>query len=114
MMGICSYYSYIILKGIIIEKMATILAIAIAIVVYCLSVIALKIFSKNEILMIPFGEKIYKLLEKIGIYKTWKYWKISFFEKQKCINLTAIKVSKKNKEKKEGFYITLANIDISR
>lgn len=70
MMGICSYYSYIVLKGIIIEKMATILAIAIAIVVYCLSVIALKIFSENEILMIPFGEKIYKLLEKIGIYKT--------------------------------------------
>ena len=50
--------------------MATILAIAIAIVVYCLSVIALKIFSKNEILMFPFGEKIYKLLEKISIYKT--------------------------------------------
>ena len=70
MMGACSYYSYIILKCIIIEKMATILAILIAVVVYFLSVISLKIFSKHEIFMIPFGEKIYKLLEKIGIYKT--------------------------------------------
>lgn len=68
MMAICSYYSYEILKGIIIEKMATILSIIIAIVIYILAVIVLKIFNKDEILMLPYGEKIYKILEKIGIY----------------------------------------------
>ena len=71
-MGVCSYYSYQLLRGIIIEKMATILTIGIAIIIYLLSVITLKIFNKDEITRIPFGEKIYKVLEKIGIYKTGK------------------------------------------
>jgi len=64
MMGVCSYYSYVLLKGIIMEKMATILAIIIAVLIYWLSIIVLKIFSKNEILMLPFGEKMLNLFKK--------------------------------------------------
>jgi len=68
-MGICSYAVYFLLKGIIVEKLATIIAILVAIIVYVLSVISLKIFTKEEIFMIPYGQKLYKILEKFGIYK---------------------------------------------
>jgi hypothetical protein len=38
-------------------------------VVYLISVFALKILSKDEILMLPKGEKIYNLLVKLKFYK---------------------------------------------
>lgn len=68
-MGICSYAAYFVLNGIIAEKLATIIAILFAIVIYAISVIVLKIFTKEEIFMIPYGQKLYKILEKFGIYK---------------------------------------------
>lgn len=68
-MGICSYAVYFILNGIIAEKLATIIAILFAVVIYAISVIVLKIFTKEEIFMIPYGQKLYKILEKFGIYK---------------------------------------------
>lgn len=67
-MGICSYFTYLALKGIIIEKMATIIAITVAVIVYVLSVIILKVFTKEEIKMLPAGDKIVRILEKIKIY----------------------------------------------
>ena len=67
-MGVCSYFMYNILNGIIPEKLATIVAIAIAVIVYLLAIVALKIFSKEEILTLPMGAKIYKVLEKSKIY----------------------------------------------
>lgn len=67
-MGICSYFVYFKLNGIIVERMATIIAIGVAAIVYILSIISLKIFSKEEILTLPKGEKIYKILEKTKIY----------------------------------------------
>ena len=73
MMAICSYYSYEMLKGIIIEDMATILSIIFAIIIYIISIIILKVFKKEEILMIPHGEKIYNILEKTGMYHSRKY-----------------------------------------
>ena len=68
-MAICSYAIYIILTGIGLGKLATIIAIGIAVLIYALSVIALRIFTKEEIFMIPYGQKIYKILQKFGIYK---------------------------------------------
>lgn len=67
-MGICSYFTYFILKGIIIERMATIIAIFVAITIYILAVVVLKIFSKEEFLALPAGDKIIKILEKLKIY----------------------------------------------
>ena len=67
-MGIISYASYIILAGIISEKLATIIAILVAVVVYLVVVVIFKIFTKEEICMIPYGTKICKFLEKTGIY----------------------------------------------
>ena len=62
------YFLNEILKSIIIEKMATILSILIAIIIYILIIIFLKIFEKEEIIVLPYGEKILKLMEKIGIH----------------------------------------------
>ena len=67
-MGICSYFSYIMLSGIIAKKLATIVSILIAIIIYVLSIIALKVLSKEEIEMLPGGNKVYKVLAKLKIY----------------------------------------------
>ena len=67
-MGICSYFVYFVLNGIIIERLATIIAILVAVIIYVLSVIVLKIFSKDELKMLPAGDKIVKVLEKTKIY----------------------------------------------
>ena len=67
-MGICSYFTYLVLKGIIIERLATIVAILVAVIIYVLSVVILKIFTKEELKMMPAGDKIVKILEKIKIY----------------------------------------------
>lgn len=71
-MAVCSYAIYLGINCIISEKIATIISIGLAILIYVLAIIALKIFTKEEIFMIPYGQKIYKLLEKFGIYKEKK------------------------------------------
>ena len=67
-MGICSYFIYLVLSGIIAEKLATILAIIFAVIIYGLAIIALKVFTKEEIRMIPAGDKICSILTKLKIY----------------------------------------------
>lgn len=67
-MGICSYFIYSALKGIIIERLATIIALFVAVVIYTLAIVVLKIFTKDEFKMMPAGDKIIKFLEKIKIY----------------------------------------------
>lgn len=64
-MAICSYAVFIIFNNIISEKIATLLAIAFATLIYVVAIIVLKIFTKEEIYMIPYGQKIYKVLEKL-------------------------------------------------
>lgn len=67
-MGICSYFIYSVFLGIIGGKLATIIAIASAVIIYVLAIVALKVFSKEEIEMLPQGAKIIKILERIKIY----------------------------------------------
>lgn len=67
-MCVCSYYLYTLLLGIISAKLATILAIIIAVVIYLVMVVILRIFEEDEISMLPYGTKIYKILKKFGIY----------------------------------------------
>lgn len=71
-MSVCSYSIYLGIKGIFPGKIATILAIGTAVLIYALAIVTLKIFTKEEIHMIPYGQKIYIVLEKIGIYKEEK------------------------------------------
>lgn len=67
-MGVCSYFVYNIINGIIPGRLATIIAIVFAVIIYLLAVVALKIFSKKEILALPMGDKICRILEKTKIY----------------------------------------------
>ena len=69
MMAICSYAAYIVFNCIIAEKVATIIAILVAILIYTFTIFILKIFTKEEIYMIPYGQKLYKILKKVKIYK---------------------------------------------
>lgn len=64
-MAVCSYFIFVILNGIIAEKLATLIAMAFAVIIYVLAIVALKIFTKDEIFMIPYGKKIYNILEKM-------------------------------------------------
>ncbi len=67
-MGICSYFIYSSLLGIITETLVTIIAIISAIIIYALAVVVLHVFSKQEIKMLPAGDKICMILEKLKIY----------------------------------------------
>ena len=67
-MGVCSYFIYNQITGIISNNLATIIAIFAAVVIYTLAVLALKIFSREEIEMMPGGNKIGIVLEKLKIY----------------------------------------------
>jgi len=73
-MAICSYGLYvwfinnIVNEGITTEKVATILAILVAVIIYVVAVAILKIFTKDEIESLPMGNKIYKILQKAKIY----------------------------------------------
>ena len=69
MMAIVSYGVYILLNSIISQNLATIVALVVAVITYALSVIVLKIFNEEDILMLPYGQKIYAILVKMGIYK---------------------------------------------
>ncbi len=68
-MGILSYGTYYFLSTVVSGKIAISLALIVAVITYFVAVIALKIFSKEEIKDIPMGGKIYKLLTKLKIYK---------------------------------------------
>ena len=68
-MCITSYYLYtILIKLALSAKIATIIALVFAVIIYLLSIIALKIFTREELHMIPYGNKLCKMLERLGIY----------------------------------------------
>lgn len=69
MMAVVSYGTYILLNGIIAQNMATIIALIVAVIVYVLSILVLRIFNEEDILMLPYGQKIYAVLVKVWIYK---------------------------------------------
>lgn len=67
-MGICSFFIFVSLNCILAENLATIISILSAIVIYFISIIVLKIFTKEELYLLPFGKNFYFILEKLGIY----------------------------------------------
>lgn len=69
MMALVSYGTLILLKSIIAPKLATIIALIVAGIVYVLSILVLKVFSEEDIQMLPYGQKIYAVLVRFGIYK---------------------------------------------
>lgn len=67
-MAICSYGAFIFVKSFVGIRISTIIAIIIAVIVFAISVVILKIFSKEEIEMLPKGEKVYSVLKKLHLY----------------------------------------------
>lgn len=67
-MGICSFFVFMTLNCILDENLATIISILSAIVIYFISIIVLRIFTKEELYLLPFGKNFYFFLEKLGIY----------------------------------------------
>lgn len=68
-MGTVIFFINYLFNVVIRNSILTIINIMIGAVVYLISVFALKILSKDEILMLPKGEKIYNLLVKLKFYK---------------------------------------------
>lgn len=68
-MSVCSYAIYIVLLKMISLKMAAVIAMGSAVGIYVIAIISLKIFTKEEIFMIPYGQRIYKTLVRLGVYK---------------------------------------------
>ena len=69
MMGICTIFAYNKLLCIISEKVCILLTLLIAITIYFLFILFLKVFSEDEIKKIPFGRAIYNVLKILRIYR---------------------------------------------
>lgn len=67
-MSVCSYVIYMKLSLLMVEQMATIIALISAVIIYLLAIIVLKIFTKEDINMLPYGKKINSFLTKFGLY----------------------------------------------
>lgn len=68
-MGIIVYLTYNIIIGTASNSISTIISILVGVIVYVFLVLGMKMLSKEDIYMIPFGTKIYSALVKLKIYK---------------------------------------------
>jgi len=59
-MVVSSYFTYVKLYLFVPEKFLLIISLLIGIIIYVISIFILKILSKEEIFMIPYGQKLYK------------------------------------------------------
>ena len=71
-MGVIVYLVYMLLTTITGNTMSTIIAISVGVVSYVILVLLMKMLTKEDIYMIPFGTKIYNILVKLKIYKEEK------------------------------------------
>lgn len=68
-MGVTSYQSYLfLLPRIANSKLSTILGLGIAVIIYLIMLVILKIFSEEEYHMIPYGKKFYDFFKKPRLY----------------------------------------------
>ena len=51
------------------NTISTLISIIIGAVSYVIAIMLLKVLSKEDIMMIPFGSKLYPVLVKMGVYK---------------------------------------------
>ena len=67
--GIGAKVSYYLFDIILSERLSTVLAIGVAAAIYGLSILLTKGITKKDFLMIPKGEKIAKVLEKLHLLR---------------------------------------------
>lgn len=65
LMSVISYGIYTAVRSILPIRIATIIAIIVAVIVFVASLLILKVFSKEEIEMLPKGDKVYAILKKM-------------------------------------------------
>lgn len=68
-MAVCSYVIYMQLSLMMVESLATVIALIVAVSLYAFAVIVLKVFTKEDFNMLPYGQKIGAILTKIGLYR---------------------------------------------
>ena len=68
-MGICTYFINKGLNTIMGQNLSTIISIILGAIIYVILVFVSKILKKEDIMMIPFGTKIYNILVKLKVYK---------------------------------------------
>lgn len=68
-MGVVVYFAYKLLISTLGNSISTVIAIFIGVIVYLVLVLAMRMLTKEDIYMIPFGTKIYGLLVKLKIYR---------------------------------------------
>ncbi len=68
-MSVISYGVYFVLKPFIGIRILTVITILVAIIVFAICLLILRVFSKDEIEMLPKGEQIYKILHKAHLCK---------------------------------------------
>ena len=68
-MGICTYFINQGLNNIVGASISTIISIILGAIIYVITILVLRILNKEDIMMLPFGTKIYNLLVKLKIYK---------------------------------------------
>lgn len=67
-MSVFAYTFYLVMITRINDKIVTLLSLLMCAIIYIVVLAILKIFSKEELFMIPFGQKIYYFLKKLGLY----------------------------------------------
>ena len=67
--GIGAKVSYFVFDILLSERLSTVCAIGVAVIIYGISILLTKGITKNDFLMIPKGEKIAKVLEKIHLLR---------------------------------------------
>lgn len=65
LMSVISYGIYMAVRIILPIRIATIIAIIVAVIVFVVSLLLLKVFSREEIEMLPKGDKVYAILKKM-------------------------------------------------
>ena len=71
-MGVIVFCGYSLLSNVFGNTVSTILSILLGAISYCLLILFTKTLTKEDILNIPYGTKLYKVLVKFGIYKEEK------------------------------------------
>lgn len=65
--GATAFFSHLLLASLIHEKIATVIAIMLAAAAYGIGIILLKVITEEDLKIVPKGEKIAKMLKKMGI-----------------------------------------------
>ena len=68
-MGLIVYFSYNLFNSFLGNTISTLISIVLGAISYCLLILFTKALTKEDILMIPYGTKIYNVLVKLRIYK---------------------------------------------